>query len=241
MGILGVNHLHKTNPWVAAWWSAALPGFGHMQMGMYLKGAVFLTAEIMLNLFGNINLAMLYTFTFQFEKAGQLINYDCAFLYVSIWVFSILDSYRLAVEVNKIQWLESKQKDHHFENDVISFADMNFLDKRNPWVSLFWSSTFTGLGHVYCHKILFGFILISWTCVITFSTHFPMLIIYTLTGQLDKIADAVNYEWLLFLPSVYFFGIYHGYSSTTVHNLLFKEEQAYYFQVNYGSHRMDIV
>ncbi len=241
MGNWGINHLHKTNPWVAAWWSAALPGFGHMQMGMYLKGAVFLSGEILLNFFGKINLALFYTLNLQFEKVQQVINYDCAFLYVSIWVFSIWDSYRLAVEVNKLDFLESKQKERQFEHDVIRTSDMNFLEKRSPWVALFWSWAFPGLGHVYCHKLLFGFILMTWTYAIAFQTHLPMLIIFTLTGQTDKIPEIVDYEWLLFLPSVFFFGMFHGYTSVIVHNQLFKEEQAHYFRLNYGHNKLDIV
>ncbi|WP_147531625.1 hypothetical protein [Bacillus marasmi] len=241
MGIWGVNHLYRNNPLVAAWWSAALPGFGHMSMGMYLKGAIFLTGEILMNFFGKINLALFYTFNLQWDKVHEVINYDYALVYASIWVYSIWDSYRLAVEVNKLEWLESKQNVRHFEHDVIRSIDMNFLDKRNPWVGLAWSCAFTGLGHVYCHKLLFGFILTSWAFIISLNTHLPTIIIYTFIGQVENIPQLVNYQWLLFFPSVYLFGVYHGYNSVIVHNQVFKEEQAYFLRVNFGSNKLDII
>ena len=33
-GTLNSNYIHLRNPWVVAWWSAALPGFGHINMGI---------------------------------------------------------------------------------------------------------------------------------------------------------------------------------------------------------------
>ncbi|NRD80234.1 hypothetical protein HPT25_23160 [Bacillus sp. BRMEA1] len=241
LGSWGSSFLHNANPWVAAWWSAALPGFGHMKMGLFLKGAMFLTGEIILNFLAKINLALYYTLNFQWEKAQSVINYEFAFLYAGIWIFSIWDSYRLAVEINKISWLESKQKVRHFEHDSLIAQDLNFLEKRNPWVGLFWSCIFTGFGHIYVHKILLGFILIGWMYAITFNAHFPLLVIYTFTGQFDKIHSILNYSWLPFIPSIYFFGIYDAYSSVIYNNHLFKEEQAYYFKENYGKNKLTII
>lgn len=241
MGNWNTAFLHKTEPWVAAWWSAAFPGFGHMLLGMQLKGAVFLIGEIFLNFFGNINIALVYTFTFQWDQAREVINYDFAFFYTSIWVFSILNSYQLAVIMNKNTYLESKQKIRRFEFDIVRGYDINFLEKRTPWVALFWSCVFTGLGNIYCQRILLGFLLLGWTLATAINTHLPLMTLYTFTGQFDQIANVVNYEWLLFFPSTYFFGIYCSYSSVVYQNQLFKEEQMYYFAKKYGRNVLEIV
>lgn len=119
--------------------------------------------------------------------------------------------------------------------------DFNFLEKRSPWVGLFWSSVFTGFGHIYCHKILLGFVLIGWTYAIAFNTHLPLITLYTCTGQFEKIPRVVDYEWLLFFPSIYFFGISDAYSSVVRHNQLYKEEQIYFLKEHYGHNTLDIV
>lgn len=241
MGIFGTAALRRRNPWVAAWWSAALPGFGHMQLGMYIKGIVFLSGEIMLNFLGHINLAIFYTFNLQWDKAREVINYDFAFLYAAIWTFAIYDSYRISVEGNKLAWLEAKQKIRHFEHGILRTHDFNIMDKRSPWVAFFWGCVFSGLGHMYNNKLILGFILVGWTYAIVFNTHLPLLIIYTCTGQFERIADVVNYEWLLFFPSIYFFGMYDAYSATIEGNQLFKEEQAYHFKEIYGGNELDLL
>ncbi|HEX9060162.1 MAG TPA: hypothetical protein VF941_08270 [Clostridia bacterium] len=40
------NILTLRNPWVTAWWSAAFPGFGHITMGIYIKGFILMALII---------------------------------------------------------------------------------------------------------------------------------------------------------------------------------------------------
>ena len=46
------NYIHLRNPWVTAWWSAAFPGFGHIHLGVYLKGFILFFWEIIINVNG---------------------------------------------------------------------------------------------------------------------------------------------------------------------------------------------
>ncbi len=237
LGSLGINVIHNSRPWVAAWWSCALPGFGHIYLGMYTKGFLLMSGEIGFNVLGHINLAIYYTFWGQFQRANQVLNYDWSTLYCAIFVFSIWDSYRVAIEINKLSWLESKQEVREFRQNSVKEIDSNSLDKRVPWLGGLWSVMFTGLGHIYCHKIVSGFILLGWTVVVSYQSKLPHILMYSLTGQFNHIPELnINYQWFLFFPSIYFFGIYDAYEQTVTANQLFKEEQIYYLQNKYGNH-----
>ncbi len=49
MAVYNNNHIYLRNPWVVGWWSAAFPGFGHLNLGFYLKGVMLIIWEIVIN------------------------------------------------------------------------------------------------------------------------------------------------------------------------------------------------
>lgn len=238
---LGINHLRHSHPWNAAWLSALIPGFGHIHLGMYLKGLILVSLEIMLNTFGKLNLAILYTFTLQFEKVHEVINYNWILVYAAIYVFAIWDSYRVSVEINKHSYLESKQNMRNLKSVMVNALELDFLDRRNPWVAMVLSAAFIGLGHLYCHRLLAGFTLIGWNIALIYFTSLPQLIICTFTGEFHLIPDLVNYQWLLFFPSLFGFAIYDSYTASVSFNRLFEEEQLYYLRGKYGHNRLELL
>lgn len=236
---LGINHLRRTHPWMAAWQSAMIPGFGHIHLGMYTKGLILMSLEVILNTFSHVNLAILYTFTFQFEKIDEVFNYNWGLIYAAIYIFGIWDSYRVSVEINKQSFLEANQYIRNLKSMMISAFDLDFLDKRHPWISVFWSIIFVGLGHLYCHRLITGFALIAWNLTIIFFTDLPQLILYTFTAQFDQLAGQVNYQWLLFYPSIYLFSIYDSYATAVSYNRIFEEEQIYHLNGKYGKNKLN--
>ncbi|MDC3412931.1 hypothetical protein [Terrihalobacillus insolitus] len=235
---MGTTIIRKTRPWIASWWSIAMPGFGHFHLGMYTTGLTLLLGEIIFNTIGKINLAILYTFTFQFEKAHEVINYNCALLCAIIYLFGIWDSYRLAVESNQYHLVSGKIH-KQIQLNAMNNISINFVDKRIPWVGIFWSVLFPGLGHLYAHQLLQGLTLILFTVVITAITQLGDLVLLTLTTQFEKI-QYVNYQWLMFLPSFYFFSIYDAYSHINSLNNLFKEEQTHFLVNKYGQKNLNL-
>lgn len=234
LGPFSANYYERKRPWVAAWWSAAFPGFGHIHLGLWLKGVILMSCEIVFNLYGNINLAIVYSLTGQFDRLHDgLINYNFLFLYAALYVFGIWDAFRLSVEMNKISYLESRQTVRDFQISHINSININYLDKRIPWLAAFWSMIFTGIGHLYNHKMLSGLLLMIWSFIISINSNLPYLVIFTLTGQFERIREVAQYNWLLFFPSTYFFGIYDAYSSAVGHNRLFREEQIYYLKTRF--------
>ncbi|TFB18508.1 hypothetical protein E3U55_12000 [Filobacillus milosensis] len=234
---MGTSLIRQTRPWVPTCWSIAMPGFGHFHLGGYTTGVILMSGEIIFNNIGKINLAILYTFTLQFEKAHEVINYNCALLCAIIYLFGIWDSYRLTVESNNCAYLVSKEKSQIYQLSAIHILGVNFVNKRIPWVGVFWSILFPGLGHLYAHQILKSLTLILSTVAITAMTQLGDLILLTLTGQFNMIQN-VNYQWLLFLPSFYLFSMYDVYSEITNINNLYKEEQLQFLLKQYGKKKL---
>ncbi|TEB11788.1 hypothetical protein [Pelotomaculum propionicicum] len=228
------NTINRTNPWVAAWWSAAFPGFGHMFLGRYITGFVLTIWEIILNLKANINLAIIYSFTGQFDQAREVLDYKLFIVYIGAFVFGIWDSYRISVEMNKRSVLADRT-DPVVDNFSMSPFSINCFEKRNPWVSAAWSCLVPGLGHVYIHRLATGFfVLIIWALAVYFSRMLVAMHL-TLTGAFSEAAAVIDPAYFLFLPSLYGFSIYCSYVYTVEYNKVFKAEQAGYLKANYQS------
>ena len=96
------EQLDMADAWVAAWWSAAFPGMGHLLHGSYVKGFIFFAWEFIINIGARINEAMVYSFTGQFELAKATLDTRWVLLYIAVYIISIWDSYRTSVDINKI-------------------------------------------------------------------------------------------------------------------------------------------
>ena len=227
------NYIHLRNPWVTAWWSAAFPGFGHIHLGVYLKGFILFFWEIIINVNAKINLAMVYSFTGQFDMAKEVINIRFVMMYIPVYLYCIWDSYRQTTDLNKHYLLAESEKAPIVPFKMNGFA-LNSLDKRNPWVALVWSLLFPGLGSLYIKRIPSGFFAISWTAVILYFSHFLEALQYTLMGSFDQAIAVLDPEWCLFLPSIYCFAAYEAYILAVEFNKLYKKEQRQFLQKNYS-------
>lgn len=231
MDALGINYIHRSQPWTAAWWSAALPGFGHLYLGCYLKGLTLITGEIFINIKARINLAILYTFIGNFEKANHVFNERWGLFYVAIWVFSIYDAYTLAIKTNQLCELEEAQETRCFTRSKISAIGINFLTQRNPALAVFFSFILGGMGQIYNCQYVKGFILLFWVFIINYYSQFNHLLVKTLTGK-EIFLQQIDWQWLLFYPSIIVFCIWDSYVGAVEINRLFIEEQRYEMSKN---------
>ena len=229
---INTNLIHLRTPWVVAWWSVALPGFGHILLGMYSKGFILIIWEIFINLKAHLNLAILYSFTGQFDLASNVLDKKWVLLYVPMYIAIIWDSYRLTVDLNKFSVLADREKSLVIPFKISNHS-INFLDKRNPWVTVVWSALSPGLGQLCTNRIVAGFFLILWWVAIVCFSNFLTAIHYTSIGLFRFAVSAVNAEWLLFIPSIYGFAIWDAYVGVVEQNKLFETEQARFLKNNY--------
>ncbi len=231
---LDINLVHPRTPWVIAWWAAAFPGFGHLLLGMYLKGFILIVWEIFTNVNSNLNLAILYSFTGQFDLAINTLNKKWLLLYAPVYIASIWDSYRLTVDLNKYSILADREKSPIIPFKISPIA-MNFFDKRNPWITTAWSALIPGLGQICTNRCFIGFFLLTWWIAIAYFSNLLEAIHFTSVGAFSQAVSVANPGWMIFLPSIYGLAVFDAYVGAVEYNKLFETEQARFLKDNYQS------
>lgn len=230
ISVFGTNSVYPRTPWVAAWWSVAFPGFGHMFIGKYLHGFILIIWELVVNNMSNLNLGIIFSFLGRFEEAKAILNQDWALLYVAVYVYSIWDSYRCAVEIKKSHLL-SEIEDAPVTPSEVSFFDVVVLDKKSPLVGSIWSFFTPGLGQLYGGSTVVGTFVLAWWIFVCFKAVAVRTWLYSFLGDFHKAAEIVDWQWFLFLPSMYAFAIYQAYVSVTENNTLYDIEQVRFLRV----------
>lgn len=224
-----ITQLHLSNPWIVAFWSFAFPGCGNLLQGRKLKGMFLIIWELVINTNAKINLSIMYSLLGQFDKAREVVDTRWFLLYVALYVYSMWDSYRGTVDLNKLYILADRE-DAPVLPFTIKTLDLNYLDKRNPWVALAFTLLMPGLGHLYIHRVIIGIFMIIWTIVVGyFSNCFPA-IHYTMTGDFLQAKTALDMQWFMYIPSIYGFVLHDSYASAVEYNKLFEKEQSRFFR-----------
>jgi hypothetical protein len=160
-------------------------------------------------------------------------------MYIPIYLFAIWDSYRTTVDLNKIYTL-AKREDAQFNSFSIGAFEINYLDKRNPLMAILWAMAIPSLGQLYVHRIVLAGFTLIWTAFFIYYSHFLEAVIYLLNGNLDKSNAVLDAQWLLYLPSFYFFTIFDSYVSTVENNKLFEDEQRKYLRGHYQNFKFKL-
>jgi hypothetical protein len=179
-------------------------------------------------------LGILYSLLGQFDRAKAVLDIRWILLYVSIYLFTIWDSYRRTVDLNK-QYLLADREDAFMLYMNNSSWDINYLDKRIPWVALVWSMLAPGLGHLYVHRMISGFFIFAFTTAMMYLSHIPPAIHYSFLGDFDRVKQVINMQWAMYLPSMYAFVFYDAYVTAVEDNKLFDKEQSKYLRTQYQS------
>ncbi len=231
-----INIAQLQNPNVVAWWSAALPGFGHIMLCRYVKGFLLIVWEFVVNVNSRLNSAMVYTFTGQFEEAVEVLNTRWALLYVPLYIFCIWDSRRVTIDLNKYAILaDSLSSAQDIEPISFSGLENNYLDERKPWLAVFWSFVTPGLGHMYIGRAPSGFYILIWWVIVLYFSHGLQSILYTFLGDFHLAVAVTDTQWFLFLPSMFGFAAYDAYRQCDAYNKLMGQQQSLYLMKNFQS------
>jgi hypothetical protein len=128
------------------------------------------------------------------------------------------------VDINKQAVLAKREKAPIDVFKLLPFS-INFLDKRKPWVSIFWNMAFPGLGYMYLMRMVAGFFVVIFWMACVYYSHFFQALHFTLLGDFSQAVTVTDPQWFLFLPSIYCFAIYDVYNSTVELNKIFDTEQ----------------
>ncbi|WP_078553527.1 hypothetical protein [Bacillus alkalicellulosilyticus] len=230
ISLFGLNSVYPRTPWVAAWWSAMFPGFGHMFMGKHLHGFMMIIWELVVNNLAKLNMSIALSFHGRFEEAKAVLNDRWVLLYVAVYIYSIWDSYRGAVEINKSHTL-SEIEDAPISPSIVSFLDVIILEKKKPWLGGIWSALTPGLGQLYSSSTLVGTFVLAWWIFVTYKAETIRVWLYSFLGDFSSATAIVDWQWFLFLPSMYCFAIYQAYTAVNASNILYDIEQIRYLRV----------
>lgn len=232
LSILGTTQLHLRNPYIIALWSLGFPGLGHLLLSKYIRGFLLFTWEVFLNYQAHINLGILYTFTGRFQMAKDVLDINWVALYIPTYLFTAWDAYRTTVDLNN-QFQLAAREDAEIKAFNMSSSEINYLDKRIPWVAAAWSALMPGLGQIYIHRIPSALFSMIWFIVVAYQAKLLPAVHYTYMGQFDYVKSIVNAHWLLNVPCLYFFGVYEAYVNTVENNKLFNWEQVKFLKKYY--------
>lgn len=84
----------KSKKWEALIWSIALPGFGQLLNRKYIKGIVFISLEFVINVIGNVNRIIIYSFHGDMGRAVEAANFQWFMFYPCLYFFAIWDAYK---------------------------------------------------------------------------------------------------------------------------------------------------
>lgn len=239
VSLLGTTQLHLRNPFIIAWWSAAFPGFGHLLLSKYLRGYLLFLWEILINNMANINHAIVYSFTGNFEMAKEVLEPRWMLLYLPVYIFAIWDSYRTTVDLNKV-YILAERENADFNTFSIGPAEINYLDKRKPTTAVIWSILMPGMGQLYIHRILTALFMLIFIIVFVYFSNALNAVHLLFLGKISLATQVLDPQWFLFLPSHYGFAVYDAYINTVENNKLFDSKQRKFLEKNYQQYRLQI-
>jgi TM2 domain-containing membrane protein YozV len=240
VSIFGTTQIHLRNPYIIAWWSAAFPGFGHMLLSKYLRGYVLFIWEVVINIKGHVNDAMILSFQGNTELATEVLDTRWLLMYIPVYLFGIWDSYRTTVDMNRVYELANNEG-HRYNSFALGALEINYLDKRKPLLAVMWSLFIPGLGQLYIHRILTAFFIIFWLVVFFYFSHVQEAISLLFLGKIKEATAVIKPEWLLFIPSHYGFATYDAYIHTVENNKLFEKDLRSYLKENYQSKKFRLL
>ncbi|URZ03191.1 hypothetical protein [Clostridium felsineum] len=232
IGLLGTTQLHLRNPYIIACWSVAFPGMGHLLLSKYWRGFLLFLWEVLVNYKAHVNMLILYSFLGDFEKAKHVVDIQWLSFYIPVYLFAVWDSYRTTIDLNHA-YILSAREDAEIKPFIIGAMEINYLDKRKPWVATIWSLLIPGGGQLYIHRLINAFFIVVWWIIICLNAKFLSSMHYTLLGDFQKAKSLVDMQWLLNIPSLYFFAMYDAYVNTVENNKLFDWEQSKFLNKEY--------
>ncbi|MCP8615439.1 hypothetical protein [Salirhabdus salicampi] len=75
-------------------WSIALPGFGQLLNGKFLKGVTFIILEFLINVQANFNEIIRFSFNGQIHLASEYANYQWLMFYPCLYFFAMWDAFK---------------------------------------------------------------------------------------------------------------------------------------------------
>lgn len=219
----GYDLIARYDPRTSAWLSATFPGFGHLLINHNVRGVFFTLSEVFVNSFAHVNEAMVYTFCGDFASTTQVLNPNWAIGYAVIYLFAIMDSYRLTIDQNRV--IDRGVKGiNRIAPAYVRSQEFIYSNEKNPWIGVLFSCLLPGLGQFYVQRYWLAIYGVFWSWVYGTLSGFNVALIRLMLGD---VAGSLRLDphWLLFMPSLVGGAAHHTYICCRRQNRLFRTEQ----------------
>ena len=112
-------------------------------------------------------------------------------LYIPTYIFAIWDCYRTTIDLNHSYRLAARE-DAEIKPFKIGGTEINYLDKRIPWVSVMWSFLVPGSGQLYIHRLVAAFFVVVWWIVICYYSNALPSLHYTFLGDFNQAKSVLD-------------------------------------------------
>jgi hypothetical protein len=85
--------------------------------------------------------------------------------------------------------------------------------KSNRMEKLFWSIALPGFGQFLNRQYIKGIILLALEFLVNVQSHLNLVIVSSFHGDIQQAIDQSDYQWLMFYPCLYMFGIWDSYKN----------------------------
>jgi hypothetical protein len=114
---------------------------------------------------------------------------------------------------------------------VVNSFDVILLEKKNPLLGAIWSALSPGLGQLYGGATIVGAFVLAWWIFVTYKAKTIGAWFHSFIGNFSTGSELMDWQWFLFLPSMYCFSIYQAYTAVTANNVLYDIEQIRFLRV----------
>jgi hypothetical protein len=239
ISLFGITHLHRQNPYIIAWWSAAFPGFGHYLLNQYIRATLLTLSELIINTSSHINEAIVYTLCGKFEMVKTVLKPQWLFGYLAVFFYAIWDGYRSTVTQNKLCYL-AELENAQIPAVEIYPLEIQYLEKKNPFTAALYSLFFPGLGQLYNHRFMLAFYAMFWWWFYLATSNAHESLLNLMLGNIQESISILDPHWLLFMPSVTGGSVYHAFITAQDHNRLFRLGQRQFLENRYRNSEVRI-
>src|SRR5699024_11433517 len=143
-------------------------------------------------------MGIIYTFVGEFDLVHQVLDARWLILYLPIYFFIIWDSYRTTVDLNFYYILADWEQLRIHTSNIGAF-DIEFLDKRKPFMAAIAYLFVTGLVQLYLNRLIVVLIILFFTFSFLYLSNF--FISFTLFFSVDLYQSI---KFLYFVCFLYF-------------------------------------
>lgn len=132
-------------PWLAVNLSMFFPGIGQIYAGNLTRGYIFISSHILLFFLG---LWLVIS-----SQGNPLIGICCLLATIIVFIWSLFDAYKCVIRANNPTFEAFRRR------------------SKDPWLAVFLTRIFLGLGHLYINKYVWGIVIIV---IAVFSYFLPL-------------------------------------------------------------------